>query len=89
MASKRYIEASWQNYRRLAVPLGLPEPFIAQLEQAYKVGAALLFEIMTKGVSADPDIQPGEIAFMQAVAQELADIGEAVDDALLRPARPH
>jgi hypothetical protein len=76
--TKKYIEDSWQGYRKLLSP-NAGEVQVAETRQAFYAGAAVLFKGIM--IAMDPGEEPtqGDMELMDSINQELQDFSAELD----------
>ena len=74
----RYIEKSWESYRKMVLPKAKEEELIEH-RKAFLAGAAILFTSVLKGLSEGDGVTEGDMRFMADIQTEVDEFGHKLD----------
>lgn len=80
---KKYIEAGWDGYKVVCVPIAASETQVAEVRQAYFAGAAVLMQVIMRGLSKGRKAKPEDLRMLEELQAELSDFAESLDAKVL------
>jgi hypothetical protein len=75
----RMVHEAWLRHRAISVPAGMEPAAERQQELLFKAGAAVMFQLLMRGLSEGEEATPTDMALMSALETECSEIGQALD----------
>lgn len=79
----KYIEKSWESYRKLVIPANAPDIQVKESRQAFFAGASIIFEGMIKMMDGGDEPTPADMQRMANIQAEIDAFGQSLDRQIL------